>query len=393
MAKSVSVPDGVGLASTGTGLSRNMGIMLAVLTAVAYSGSGPFVKPLILDGWTPTAAVWFRITAAAAILLPFGIWSARRDLGVFRRNWRFIGGYGLIAVAASQLFYYSALSLMPVGIALLLQYLAPVLLLLVAWARTKHRPATMSLVGSVLSVAGLLLALDLTQAAGVNPVGVMFGLLAALAACGYYLLAAGVPDELPSLSLLGAGLAVASVLIGVLGVVGLLPMHFTFDTVELMGAERPWWQPMFVVVFVGTICGYLGGILAAKAVGSRLASFLGLLEVIASLVVSALLLGEVPTLIQFAGATLVILGVVCVRLAPDTVSLAAPLGPITAPITLPITLPPQSAAAARASRGESGEDAEARRQLERVETGRISVIDLGPGRAALGDVVDLGDSR
>ena len=323
------------------GENRNAGMVIAVLTAIAFAGSGPFVKPLLIDGWTPGAAVIVRMIGAAAILVPVALWQSRHDFGVWKRRWKWLVGYGLIAMAAAQYFYYASISYMPVGVALLIQYLAPVLLLIVAWIQTKYRPAAMSLVGSVLAVAGLLFALDLgamLSGGGLHPLGVTFAACAAISICGYYLLAAAIPDDLPPTVLIGGGLIVGATALSIVGATGLVPLAATFDTVTLFNTEMPWWVTMAVVVVVGTVCGYLGGVSAARILGSRLASFFGLLEVLATIAVSALLLGEIPTWMQAIGAALVIGGVVCVRLAPDTVTVDAPLGPVTAPITLPLSI-------------------------------------------------------
>ncbi|NLT26271.1 MAG: EamA family transporter [Microbacteriaceae bacterium] len=334
-----------------TARQRNTGIIVAVLTAIAFAGSGPFVKPLLLEGWSAGAAVIVRMLAAAVVILPIAIWHTRADLGVWLRRWKWIVGYGMIAMAATQLFYYTAIGRMPVSMALLLQYLAPVLLLMAAWVQTRRKPANVTLVGAVLSVLGLLLALDLGSATGgLDPIGVLFGALSAVSVCGYYLIAAAMPDDLPPTALIGGGLVVGAATLGALGVVGAVPLAATWGTVELFGTTVPWWVTMGIVVLIGTLGGYLGGVFAARTLGSRLASFLGLLEVLATLAVSAVLLGEIPTWMQGIGAALVIGGVIAVRLAPDTVTVDAPLGPVTAPITLPID--PEMARELREAEGE-----------------------------------------
>lgn len=332
--------------------NRNTGMIVAILTAIAFAGSGPFVKPLLLDGWTSGAAVIVRMIGAALVIMPIALWHTRHDMSVWMRRWKWLLGYGVIAVAATQYFYYSAIGLMPVSIALLIQYLAPVLLLLAAWVRTKHRPAAMSLGGAALSIIGLVLALDLGSATGaLHPLGILFAALAAVSVCGYYLLSAGIPDDLPPTALIGGGLVIGALTLLPLGLIGIVPLEANWGMVELFGTQVPWWVTMAIVVLVGTVAGYLGGVFAAKVLGSRLASFLGLLEVLATMAVSAILLSEIPSWMQGIGAALVISGVVFVRLAPDTVTVEAPLGPVTAPITLPVDLE-----AVRAAREEFGED-------------------------------------
>lgn len=330
---------------------RNTGVIVAILTAIAFAGSGPFVKPLLLEGWSSGAAVIVRMVAAAVVILPIALWHTRHDWGVWLRRWKWIVGYGTIAMAATQFFYYTAIGRMPVGIALLIQYLAPVLLLMAAWVQTRRKPANITLFGAVLSVAGLVLALDLSGGAGgLDPIGVLFAGFAAIAVCGYYLIAAAMPDDLPPTALIGGGLVVGAATLLPLGLIGLVPLEATFGTVDLFGTQVPWWATMAIVVLIGTVGGYLGGVFAAKTLGSRLASFLGLIEVLATIAVSALLLGEIPSWMQGIGAALVIGGVIAVRLAPDTVTVDAPLGPVTAPITLPID--PEMARELREAEGE-----------------------------------------
>lgn len=312
------------------------GMSIAVLTAVAFACCGPFVKPLLLEGWSPTAAVLARLLGAAAILLPLGLIQTRHDPRVWLRRARWIAGYGIVAVGGSQLLYFSAVQVLPVSLALLIMYLAPVLLLFLAWARTRVRPAVMSLIGAGLSILGLLLALDIFGTSdGINWAGVCFAACAALTTCGYYLMAAAVPEDLPPAALIGGAMLVGTVMMLVLAALGLAPITATFGTVTMFGGEVAWWLPLLIVVILGTAFAYLGGIKAARILGSRMASFFGLLEVVAAIVISVLLLGEVPVQMQLIGVALVIAGVICVRLAPDTVTVDAPLDPITAPITLP----------------------------------------------------------
>ena len=305
-------------ASSSAARGRSLGLVAAVGSAIAFAGSGPFVKPLLEAGWTAGGAVFVRVTIAALLLAPLVAWSVRRHPRVLLRRWSWILGYGLIGVAACQLSYFLAVERLPVGIALLLQYLAPIILLLAAWIRTRVRPASLALIGAVLAIAGLLLVIDLTGTTSLDGLGLVFGFLAAVSVCGYFLIGANVPNDLPPIALIGTGLAVAAAVVGLTGATGLVPLAFDLTgTAPLLGSEVPWWVPMGVVVLFGTVGGYLLGVIGAKRLGSRLASFLGLLEVVSVVAVAALLLGEIPTWMQLVGGALILGGVVCARLAPD----------------------------------------------------------------------------
>jgi drug/metabolite transporter (DMT)-like permease len=86
----------------------------------------------------------------------------------------------------------------------------------------------------------------------------------------------------------------------------------------------PWFVPLLWVAAIGTTIGYALGVMAVPRVGSRVASFVGLSEVLFALGFAWLLLGETPAPIQFFGGVLIIVGVVLVRL--DATSSAEPQG-------------------------------------------------------------------
>ncbi|GAA2005195.1 DMT family transporter [Nakamurella flavida] len=287
-------------------------LLVGVLSAVAFAASGPFVKPLLLSGWSSAAAVMVRVGIGGLLLTPLALIALRGRFAALGRSWRRITLYGLIAVAGTQFCYFAAVQRLPVGVALLTEYLAPVLLVGLAWARGR-RPSLVVAAGAVLSVLGLLLVLDLTGGVRLDLIGVLWGLGAAVGLCGYFLISAAPADGLPPVALAAGGLLVGSLALALTGVVGLLPLEVSWAPVALFGGTVPWWVPMGVVAVIATAVAYVTGIVAAAGLGSRVASFLGLLEVLASVAIAWLLLGEVPTWLQAAGAVLVLTGVALVR--------------------------------------------------------------------------------
>ncbi|RWZ59565.1 DMT family transporter [Labedella populi] len=288
------------------------GILVGLVSALAFGASGPFVKTLLEAGWSPGSAVFLRTLGAAIVLLPAGLVALRGRLALVLREWRLIVGFGIIAVAGAQLCYFAAVSRMPVGISLLIEYLAPVLLVIAAWARSRRAPSRLTAIGSIVSIGGLVLVIDI---AGATPdlLGVLFALGAAVCLGGYFVLSAR-PTELPPVALAAGGLLVASVALGAALLIGVLPVSAPLVDVRLLGAIVPWWVPMLVIVLVATAFGYVSGIVAASRMGERLASFVGLSEVLFAVLIAWLLLGEVPTLIQAIGGALIVAGVVLVRL-------------------------------------------------------------------------------
>ncbi len=79
-----------------------------------------------------------------------------------------------------------------------------------------------------------------------------------------------------------------------------------------------WWVPLVVLGVVTAAVPYTTGIAASRRLGSRLASFVALTEVVAGVVFAWLLLDELPRLIQLLGGLLILAGVVGVKLGERT---------------------------------------------------------------------------
>jgi drug/metabolite transporter (DMT)-like permease len=176
-------------------------------------------------------------------------------------------------------------------------------------------PAALTVIGTVVSIAGLALVVKPTGVGGLDILGVVFALTAAVCVAGYFLIAARPTGELPPVVLICCGLFVGAAVLAVIGGTGLVPFSFSFEPVSLLGADGVWWiVPMGVVVIVATAFAYLTGILSAAKLGSRVASFIGLLEVLFAILFAWWLLGEVPTLLQALGGALIVAGIVLVKM-------------------------------------------------------------------------------
>ena len=119
-----------------TAAGSRAGLTLAVLSAATFGTSGAFASSLIEAGWSPAAAVITRVAVAAAVLTVPALVQLRGRWSLLRRGAGRVAAYGLVAVAGCQLFYFNAIERMPVGVALLLEYLAAVLV--VGWLWLRH---------------------------------------------------------------------------------------------------------------------------------------------------------------------------------------------------------------------------------------------------------------
>ena len=290
------------------------GLGLAALSASSFGLSGSLARGLMDSGWSSAAAVVVRILLAAAVLVPVALLQLGGRWTLLLRNLRLVAGYGLVAVAGCQLAYFNAVAHMQIGVALLIEYTAPVAVVGWLWARRGQRPRRLTVLGVLLAGAGLVLVLDLLSGAQVSTAGILWALAAMVGAAVYFVLSSDEDNGLPPTVLAASGLALGGVTLLAVGAVGLLPLTASTRPVAFDGFTVAWWLPVLGLGVVSAALAYATGIGAARRLGSRLASFVALSEVLVALVVAWVLLGEAPRWIQVAGGVLILAGVVAVKL-------------------------------------------------------------------------------
>jgi drug/metabolite transporter (DMT)-like permease len=291
-----------------------LGLALAVLSAASFGLSGALASGLFTTGWSPGAVVLVRLGVGAVVLLPFALADLRGRWGALRRHAGLVVLYGAVPMALAQFAYFSAVTHMDVGPALLIEYIAPATVVGWLWLRRGERPSRLTFAGALVCVAGLVLVLDLVAGPALSLLGVAWALLAMVGAAAYFLLGADGTAEIPAIGLAGCGAVVAALALAVLGASGLMPLHATTASPTYHGTSVPWWLPLLALGAITSGLAYCAGIAAIRALGSRVASFFGLLEVVSGVVWAWLLRGQVPGATQLAGGVLLLLGIVVVRL-------------------------------------------------------------------------------
>ena len=294
--------------------SSRVGLGFAMLSAMSFGLSGTLAKGLLEAGWTPGAAVTARIALAALVLLVPGLVALRGRWHLLREHGRFVVGFGLVGVALPQLAFFSAVERMQVGVALLIEFTAPAAVVVWLWLRHGQRPGLLTAIGGVSAGLGLVLVLDLVSGADLDPVGVAWALLAMVGCATYFVMSGSERNQLPPVVLASSGVAVGGAALLLAGAVGVLDLTWTTDPASFQAVEVPWWLPVAGLAVVTCSLAYLFGIVGIRALGSRVASFVALMEVLFGLVFAWLLLGELPRAVQVAGGVAIVLGVVLVKL-------------------------------------------------------------------------------
>lgn len=304
-----------GPALTGTSRGRGAGPALGLVSAAAFGTSGTFGTALIGAGWSPAGAVLARVSVAALVLTGPALLQLRGRWALLRRwGWHTVA-YGFFGVAACQLGYFNAIARMPVGIALLIEYMGILLVVGWLWVRHGHRPRRLTVAGSAAALGGLALMLDLSGAGGVSPVGVAWALLAAVSMAVYFVLSAKAgADPLPPVVMTWGGMVVGALALAAAGLTRLVPLTFSAADVTLLSHQVSWLVPVLGLSLLAAAFAYVTGIGAARRLGAKLGSFVALAEVLFATAFAWVLLRQVPTTMQFVGGALILLGVVLVRL-------------------------------------------------------------------------------
>jgi drug/metabolite transporter (DMT)-like permease len=310
--------------------TSSAGLGLAVLSAATFGTSGTFASSLMAAGWSPGAAVSARIAVAALILTIPALVQLRGRWALLRRSLPAVIAYGLVAVAGCQLFFFNAVEHLSVGVALLLEYSGTLLVVLWVWLRHGQRPRRLTVAGAALAIAGLVLVLDLTGSQRVDGVGLLWGLAAAAGLAVYFVLSARIDDLLPPMVMAWAGLAIGAVALLVLGALGAVRLDASTADADFAGHHTSWIVPILGLSLVAAVIAYTSGIGAARLLGARLASFVGLAEVLFAVIFAWLLLGQRPSVLQGLGGLVVLAGIALVRADDREPAPVVDVGPVPA---------------------------------------------------------------
>lgn len=293
---------------SGPGRGRGVGLGLALGSAVAFGGSGVAAKPLIEAGLDPLHVVWLRVAGAALVMLPV----AWRHRGLLLRRPALLLGFGLLAVAGVQACYFAAISRIPVGVALLVEYLAPALVL--GWVRfVQRRPVTRAAaVGVVLAVGGLACVVEVWAGLSFDAVGLLLALGAACCQVGYFVLSdqgSDAGDDAPDpLGVIAFGLLIGAVVLTVVARPWGMDWSVLAGSGDMDGTAVPAWALIAWIVLIATVVAYVTGVLSVRRLSPQVAGVVACLEAVIATVLAWVLLGEHLSAPQIIGGAVVLAG-------------------------------------------------------------------------------------
>lgn len=302
---------------------RSSGLAFAVASALAFGGSGPFARPLIDAGIDPLHVTWLRVAGAALLLLPVAV---RHRRAVRTHPWLLLA-YGVFPMAGVQAFYFASISRIPVGVALLIEFLGPVLVLL--WFRLVRRTpvSRAAVVGVVLAVAGLGLLVEVWAGIRLDAIGLALALAAAACQAGYFILSDTAGRDINPLAVISYGAIIATALLTLIAQPWTLPWALLTGPVQIAGATASALVSVAWLALVSTAVAYTTGVAAVRRLSPVVAGAVAYLEVVTAIVLAWLMLGEALSPAQITGAVVVVAGAFIAQTSVTTPPNPAPTSP------------------------------------------------------------------
>ncbi len=310
---------------------RRDGLLIAFASSWCFAFSGPMAKYLGAAGLTPLEAVWVRMAGAGLLLV--GVLAAVRPgaLRIPRARLPFFLAYAVVAVAGVQALYFAAITRLPVGVTLLIEFTSPVLVVL--WVRfvRRVRLPRAAFVGAVVAVIGLGIVVEVWSGLALDPFGLLLAFGAAACCTGYFLLSDGFGEDVDPLGLIAWGLlGAAAVLVPVSQPWNIPWVAFTRTVAPESGYALPALAAALWMILIATVTAYILGVTAVRRLSAAIGSTVASLEVIAGAIIAWLLVGEALGPFQIIGGLIVLVGAYLAQRA--TSALPAPATEVREPV-------------------------------------------------------------
>jgi len=290
-----------------------VGYTMVLVSATLFGINGPVAKVALASGLSSLRLTEARCAGAFVGLTVLALALDPASLRVRRDEVLRLAIFGVVGVAFVQLFYFLALHRLPVGIALLIQYIGPVLVAI--WARTfgHERVRRRIWAALALSLTGLALMVQLWRGVTLNGLGVVFALIAAVVFAFYLLIAEREVARRPAIPLLAWGFFFATLFWTVVQPWWSFPAHTVGTRVSLEGNLASWHLPVWAlvlwVVVLGSIVPFVLIVGALRHISATRVGIAAMLEPVVATIAAWVWLKESLTAAQLVGAAVVLCGI------------------------------------------------------------------------------------
>lgn len=290
-----------------------LGYAMVATAAALFAVNGSVSKVVLGSGLSSVDLAQIRASCAALGLLAFLLAFARPNLRITGRELLFLLAFGVVGVALVQWLYFVAIHNLPVGIALLIEFTAPLFVALFARFVYRELIRRRIWVAVALCITGLALVVEVWAGVAFSTVGVTAALGGAFGLTAYLLMAEHERRDRDAVSLSFYGFLFAALFWAVVQPLWKFPWGVLDDTVSLQGNlseyTAPVWLLVGFIVVVGTMITFSLLTGALRHVSATRASIVATLEPVLATVVAWLWLGETFGTAQLVGGAVVLAGI------------------------------------------------------------------------------------
>ncbi|MGA0986340.1 MAG: EamA family transporter [Candidatus Nanopelagicales bacterium] len=288
-----------------------LGYLLLILGVSLFAFNASVAKLVMQAALGAPELTAIRITGAFLVLLPIAFFRARPYLKVSRQEIPKFIGFGVLGLTMTQFLYFAALERIEVGLAIIIEYLSPIIVALYLRFWRKQFISPRVWLSIVLALFGLSLITDIWSGFDVDILGFSFAFGAAIAVSIYFLGGEVLVRQRGSIALTTLAMGVGAGFWLIFSPFWLWSWELFANTIEIsqVGIELPIYSLLIWVAVMGAVAPFWLVFTAMKYIDAKKAAILGLLEPVIASLVAFILLGEILSTIQLIGGAIVLIGV------------------------------------------------------------------------------------
>lgn len=290
-----------------------LGYAMVALAATLFAVNGTVSKVILGSGVDAEQLTEIRCAGALVGLVLIALVTRPASLRLRRSELPVIVTLGVVGLALVQWSYFFAIHRLEIGIALVVQFVGPILVAL--WARFVYGEDVRARiwVALALAIAGLLLIVEIWQADRPDAAGLAAAALAAVTYAAYILLAERGVRRRDAISLSAWGFFFATLFWSLVAPWWNFPASRVDDSVSLLGhlssSHLPTWALMAWMVVLGTIVPFALVVAALRRISATRVGITAMLEPVLAIVIAWAWLGEALDPLQVSGAAVTLAGV------------------------------------------------------------------------------------
>jgi drug/metabolite transporter (DMT)-like permease len=292
---------------------RALGYAMVAVAATLFAINGTVSKVILGSGIDAQQLTEVRCAGALLGLMVIALATRPAALPLRRSELPLIVALGVVGLALVQWSYFFAIHRVAIGVALVIQFVGPILVAL--WARFVYHEQVRARiwVSLVLALTGLLLVVEIWETNGPNGAGLAAAALAAVTYAAYILLAERGVRSRDAVSLSAWGFFFATLFWSLVAPWWNFPSDRVGSDVSLLGNvashHLPVWALMLWMVVLGTIVPFVLVVGALRRISAIRVGITAMLEPIVAIAVAWAWLGESLDPVQVSGAAVTLAGV------------------------------------------------------------------------------------